>query len=511
MHRFVIIALLFLFTAVPAVGQEAPPDAGTTDAGTTDVAPAVFDEETLTTRAIDAALDRVEGLEDVEVAFGAGVATLTGGVETAGDRAVAETVAGRFDGVRYVDNRLRVSDGEREEVTASARDAAIRENLDRIFANVEELRNVSVRVRSGVVRLEGQVLSTSAEERAMELARAQAGVVYVESGLTEVRDVQERISPAFARLREVVSDFVESLPLMAVGVVIVMLFWGLAGILSRLEFPYRRLSDKPLIQGIVKQVVRLFVLGSGAILVLELFDLTSLVGAVLGTAGVAGLAVGFAFKDIVENYLASLMLSVHRPFEKNDVVQVDDYQGKVVRLTTRETVLMTLDGNHLRIPNAVVFKAIIYNYTRNPLRRFDFVVGVGSNEDLRQALELGTRVLEETPGVLVDPESFGMISELGDFAVNLQFFAWLDQKESDLVGVKSAAIRRVKEAYDSAGIDMPEPTQRVLHRPWEVAPEKPVPVMPSAEEEPAARPTEQIDAQIEADREASDEPDLLGE
>lgn len=396
------------------------------------------------------------------------------------------------------------------EKAIAQRDAVIRERLDRIFANVEELRNVSVRVRSGVVRLEGEVLSSAAEQRAMELARSQEGVVYVESGLTEVRDVQERISPAFSRLREVLSQFVESLPLLAVGIVIVIIFWALAGLLSRLEFPYRRLSDKPLIQGIVRQVVRLAVLTMGAVLVLELFDLTALVGAVLGTAGVAGLAVGFAFKDIVENYLASLMLSVHRPFEKNDVVKIDDYQGKVVRLTTRETVLMTLDGNHLRIPNAVVFKAIIYNYTRNPLRRFDFVVGVGTSEDLRQVLELGTQTLRETNGILVDPKTFGMITELSDYTVNVQFFAWIDQKQSDLAGVKSAAMRRVKEAFDDAGIEMPDPIRRVYHREWERSPEKPRPDASTVEEEQLeARPTEQIDSQIEADRQASTEADLL--
>lgn len=86
---------------------------------------------------------------------------------------------------------------------------------------------------------------------------------------------------------------------------------------------------------------------------LDLLEATALVGAVAGTAGLAGLALGFAFKDIVENYLAGLLLAFQRPFDKNDHVTVEDHAGKVVRLTPRETILMTMDGNHVRVPNAV--------------------------------------------------------------------------------------------------------------------------------------------------------------
>lgn len=459
---------------------------------------------------IRAALSRVESLGDVKVEVGANVATLTGEVSRAADREAAETIASRIDGIIWVDDRITVTATEPTKEDPSARDAAIREKLEQVFTNVDELSDVDVEVQSGVVKLKGTVLSGAAVDKAEELAANQEGVIYVANSIEEERAVGERISPALKKAREVTESFISTLPLFGVAILILLIFAFFATSATKLAFPYRGLRDKPLVQGIVKQIVRLVIFAAGFVLVLELFDLTTLVGAVLGTAGVAGLAIGFAFKDIMENYLSSLMLSVRQPFQKNDVVKIGDLEGKVVRLTTRETVLMTLDGNHLRVPNSTVFGSIILNYTHNPLRRFDFFVGIGVGESIAESMKLGVEVLGSTKGVLEDPKPFCWVHELGDFSVSLRFFGWVNQTESDFFVRRSEAIRRVKVAFDRAGIDMPEPTQRLLQTSWEPPQPKLTTgldeeTMPGADE----RPTEQIDEQIEQDREASDEDDLL--
>src|SRR5690606_38235322 len=111
-----------------------------------------------------------------------------------------------------------------------------------------------------------------------------------------------------------------------------------------------------------------------------------------------GIILGFAFREIIENYLASLLLSLRRPFWANDHVLINNQEGKVIRMTSRDTILMTLEGNHLRLPNSIVFKAEILNYTRNPLRRFDFAVGLDVNEDIAAAVELGRTELAQVAG-----------------------------------------------------------------------------------------------------------------
>ena len=104
----------------------------------------------------------------------------------------------------------------------------------------------------------------------------------------------------------------------------------------------------------------------GIVIGLNMLGAGALLGAVLGGAGVVGLALGFAMKDTIENYVSSLMLSLRQPFRANDKVKIDDYEGRVLRLTTRATILLTPEGNHLRLSNSTVFKAVIVNYTAQP-------------------------------------------------------------------------------------------------------------------------------------------------
>jgi small-conductance mechanosensitive channel len=251
----------------------------------------------------------------------------------------------------------------------------------------------------------------------------------------------------------------------------------------------------------------------GLLLAFDLLGITSLVGAVLGTAGVAGLAIGFAFQDIIENYLAGALLSIQQPFNVNDVVEVDNRQGRVVRLTARELVLLTFEGNHVRLPNAMVFKSVTVNYTRNPRRLFHFDVGVGVQEDLVAATQLGVNTLDAMKGVMAEPAPFARIEALGDFAVIVRFHGWVNQRDADFFKVQSEAIRLVKTAFDEAGIDMPEPTQRVLTRPMEApaSPKKPAKDESVAEQAAAidVTPDGELEAQVAEDLAQSEEPNLL--
>ena len=135
--------------------------------------------------------------------------------------------------------------------------------------------------------------------------------------------------------------------------------------------------------------------------------------------------------------------------------------GRVLRLTSCATLLMTLDGNHTRIPNAKVFKAVIVNYTRNPKRRFDFEVGVDNEQDLAAAQKVATDTLVQMAGVLKVPAPICMVEQLGDSNVVLHVFGWVDQTHADFSMVRSEAIRLVKQAFDQAGIVMPEPIYTV--------------------------------------------------
>jgi small-conductance mechanosensitive channel len=389
-------------------------------------------------------------------------------------------------------------------------DRAIAQRLRRIFRAVEGLDEVEVSVSSGVVELSGEVLSTEAAEKADRVARQVEGVVEVESRIQVARELDRRLRPALESLRERASALIGALPLFAVAVAVLAFFVGVAWLLTAWERPYQRLVRNGFARDLLRQVVRGAIGILGVVVALEILDATAMVAAAAGIAGLAGLALSFAFRDLVENYIASVLLSLRHPFLPNDHVVIEGSgEGLVVRLTSRATVLIDLDGNHVRIPNATVFKSTIRNFTRNPQRRFDVAVGVAPETDLAAALELGVRTLSELPATLGEPAPTGWIEQLSDWNVALRFYAWIDQRKADWFRTRSEGIRVVKEALDAAGISMPEPTLRVLRAgdAGERAREPLMTVAPPSLEMDVA-PDRHLDRVVAEDR-ARSEPDLL--
>ncbi|WP_168708573.1 mechanosensitive ion channel family protein [Hydrogenophaga sp. PAMC20947] len=272
------------------------------------------------------------------------------------------------------------------------------------------------------------------------------------------------MTAVFQRLLDEAYRVVAALPLLIFALLIVWAAWLAGRWISQRAWVAHASKSNPFLQDLARTTVRWFVLGLGVLIALEIMQATALVGAVLGTAGVLGVALGFAFKGILENYLAGILMSVRQPFSPRDHVVIDGNEGIVVALTSRATVLMTLDGNHLRIPNALVFGSVTLNYTRNPSRRFDFEIGVGVNEDLIRAQSLGIDELTRIEGVMDKPPPRALITALGDSNVQVAFHGWVDQRAHEFLQVRSEAIRRVKLALERAGMDMPEPIYRVqLH------------------------------------------------
>jgi small-conductance mechanosensitive channel len=163
-----------------------------------------------------------------------------------------------------------------------------------------------------------------------------------------------------------------------------------------------------------------------------------------------------------------------------------------------------------------VINSELLNFTRNPLRRFEFVAGISVDMDLNEVRKVGMLALAQNPAVLQDPEPMILIDELGESTINLRFFAWLDQTKHDFLKVRSRSIRLVKEAFDEAGIDMPEPIYRVhLKRPETKEQKKKSDTAPVAtaadipEEDLSADHT--IDKQMREEQRQSKEENLLPE
>lgn len=287
-------------------------------------------------------------------------------------------------------------------------------------------------------------------------------------------DVSERFAAALEQVQAKLLALAAGAPLLLVALVIVIVAIWLGGLLSRRLHILTRLSERnPYIDGLLRGIVKGLVILAGVLIALDLLGATPLIGALLGSAGLIGLVLGFAFKDIAENYVAGVLLSLRQPFSPGDSVRVDGHEGKVVALTSRATVLMTIEGNHLMLPNALVFKSVLLNLSRNPKRRFDFEMDLNPGASLHGAMDAGITALRSLDAVLADPAPAALIKQIMPAGATLQYLGWIDQTRNDLPKTRSEALRRVAKALRITGDAAGEPVQRIRLERGEAVPQTP--------------------------------------
>ena len=339
-------------------------------------------------------------------------------------------------------------------------DAVLAKALNRKLQGLQGLDGVRVTVNRGVALIAGDVPSARTATRALDAVKAEPGVVTVDNAIEVRASLRDRIDGATDLALDKVERIAGAVPLFLVAVLLVLVANWIGRVLGR-RLQLRRLNhgNNPYFEALVRRLMHAGVLIVGVILALELMDWTGLFGALVGSAGVMGLIIGFAFKDIAENYVAGILLSIRRPFKPGDHIVIEKFEGKVVALTSRSTVLMTLDGNRLSLPNALVFKSVLLNYSDNAKRRFDFDVTIDPDESIGTAQALGLERIVSVDGVLTDPAPSSLVQAYAPSGSVLRFFGWIDQTGNDLGKVRTEALRAVKGAYAEAGIELP----RSLH------------------------------------------------
>ena len=343
----------------------------------------------------------------------------------------------------------------------ASEDADIAARIRSIFGQIAALRDINVQASSGVVTLTGTVPVAEDKARAEALASRVAGVVTVQNNVVRNLDVSTKVAPALGQFSDEARGFVRALPLFGVaigaGLLVALLGYGIA---SRTRI-WRWVAPNMFLAELLATSIRITFVVLGLVTAFEVLGATALLGGVLGGAGVVGIALGFAVRDTVTNYVASIMLSLRQPFRANDHVAIEGHEGRVVRLTSRATILLTLDGNHVQIPNATVFNAIILNYSRNPQRRFEFDLGIDANDDAVDGMDVGLSALNALPFVLDTPKASAVIRDVGDSNVLLRFYGWVDQTRTDFLKGRSLAIQAAKAALESSGFALPEPIYRL--------------------------------------------------
>jgi len=401
---------------------------------------------------------------------------------------------------------------------SASQDAAIATRIRDILSELEGYEDVTVTVSSGIVTLRGTTLDAESLSELNELTARVEGVVAIRNQASETTDVARRLNPAMERFEKRMNDLIAWSPLLIIAFTAFLIVVFLGILIARFKQPWDRLAPNAFIADIYRQLIRLAFVIAGIVVGLDILNATALLSTILGAAGIIGLAIGFAVRDTVENFIASIMLSIRQPFRPNDAVEINGDEGKVIRLTSRATILLSYDGNHIRIPNATVFKSRIVNYSMNDERRFLFDIGIDPNADMAVASKVANDTLKALPFVLQTPAPDAWINGIGDSTVTLRIIGWINQRDTSLVAARGEAIRLCMAALTKAGIGMPEPTYRLIGAGGEglgLTPERPAPTpaapMPEPEDvqDVQAHADHELEAIVDEERRVKSDQDLL--
>jgi small-conductance mechanosensitive channel len=204
-------------------------------------------------------------------------------------------------------------------------------------------------------------------------------------------------------------------------------------------------------------------LASAATIVLGLFVAAVVIfptfkpGDLIAGLGITSVAIGFAFKDVLQNFFAGILILWRRPFVVGDEIKIREFEGTVEDITTRSTRVKTYDGERAVLPNGDVYTNAVLVRSAYQSRRVRLIVGIGYKDSIESARSIIHDVLNRTEGVLKSPEAWVYVSELAPSSVNFNVFFWTNAQQAKVLSTTDKVITGIKLSLDDAKIDIPYP------------------------------------------------------
>jgi small-conductance mechanosensitive channel len=181
----------------------------------------------------------------------------------------------------------------------------------------------------------------------------------------------------------------------------------------------------------LQHLVSWLIMSIGLLLALGIMGLQGIATSLLATGGVVAIVLGFAFREIGENFLAGFFLTFSRPFELGDLIKTGDLTGIVRSIELRNVYVRTFDACDVFVPSAQIFREPLYNYTRDGLRRPSFTVGIAFHDDPERVLALLEKAARSVDDVLEEPHPYVTVKEFGAQYIEYEVFFWLDVNTSE--------------------------------------------------------------------------------
>ena len=273
------------------------------------------------------------------------------------------------------------------------------------------------------------------------------------------------LGPALTRAQTLVNGVIAAIPSLFVALVVFGAFLVLAAIVknaaARLtEARLRAHRNAGLAVGRLAQGLVIFI---GLLVALSVALPTFKPGDVVQVLGISSVAIGFAFRDILQNFLAGILLLVTQPFRIGDQIVAGTHEGTVEDIQTRATFIRTYDGRRVVIPNADLFTDTVVVNTAFEHRRLEYDIGIGYGDDVDRARDLILETVRSIEGVLAEPSPDVLLMDLASSSVNLRLRWWIaPPKRADALDARDKVLTAVKQQLAAHGIDLPFPTQHVL-------------------------------------------------
>lgn len=254
------------------------------------------------------------------------------------------------------------------------------------------------------------------------------------------------------------ADFLARLPLIVAAIVLLVITWGVTKLADRtVRFALRKTKLRRSLRELVRQLVyiSIWVVGLLTAAVVVFPGMTP--AKVLTVLGLSSIAIGFAFKDIVENFFAGALILWRFPFEPGDFIECDELMGKVEETTIRMTTLRQVDGQLVVVPNAQLFKSPVYVITSQPKRRITVICGVDYETDLGLAQQVLREAVEGCSSVDADHPVEIFCQEFGGSSINFEVTWWTGSTPLAVRESRDEVVRAVKSALDAAEISIPFP------------------------------------------------------
>jgi len=264
---------------------------------------------------------------------------------------------------------------------------------------------------------------------------------------------------AIERLDSWVDGTIRLLPNIGLAIIVLLIFWGLSRLVRKLV---RRLAEKrgrdnlgEVMGGFIKWIVLLMGFMLAATIVIPSLK----PGDIIAGLGVSSVAIGFAFKDILQNWLAGMLILLRQPFEVGDQIEVGDHEGTVERIETRATIITTYDNQRVVIPNSDIYTSSVKVKTAHEKRRSQYDLGIGYADDIDLAKAEMLKAIKSVEGVDTEHEPEVLTWGLDASWVTLRGRWWSNSRRADIVKINDQILKNIKLAMDDAKIDMPYETK----------------------------------------------------